>query len=216
MTPGAGDQIRPGHKISVPDNVLRLYLETNGIDPKTPVAVVGVRGFVATPGEEAGANQIGIYDDAICVVTPTMSRTFLGNTDPSRTIAGRAILVAPQVLWLCPGIHHATRPPADRRPAFIQDGGARIQRYTADNVLGDKILEDQWGGFNLHDGSITTTGSEACQTVVPEEWVDFRGTVSIPLGIPAEEWLTVAARVKLGEPAPAHWAAARFPYILVT
>lgn len=209
------DSIRPARPVTpVPDGHLRALVDMHKLDAMTPLVVVGIRGYVnQTPGDQDDGNKVGEYDDVICIVTPTRTKTFLGNTDPSRTLAGRAILV-PQLYYLVPGIHNRSKPPAERRPAFIQDSPVTIRRYDAKGELGPEI-PNQMIGCNLHDGSWTTTGSAACQTVAPEQWhPSFVDDCLTALGIPVEEWATVTARVKMGQPVPAHWSAARFPYIL--
>lgn len=205
--------IRPTKDITpVPENHLRAVLEAYKI--QAAVAVVGIRGYVKQFAEaKSGGNLIGKYDDVLCVVTPAACRTFLGNTDPSRTITERAILEANQVVWYTPGCHNRTKPPAARRPAFVQSSGVAIRRFDAQGVLGP-VLDNQWIGCNIHDGAWTTTGSAACQTVVPERWMAFVEAVLTPLGIPFSEWATVTARVKRGQAIPEHWTTAKFPYIL--
>lgn len=201
----------------MPDNHLRAVLAAHQIQlgGATPVAVVGIEGFYKSlAGADTGKNLIGVYDDAICVVTPATSLTFVGNTDPTRGIEGRA-KVQHGAWEMGPVIHHRTRPPAERRLAFGQMVGVTLRRYLADGTLGPE-LHNQYIGWNLHDGSITTTGSEACQTVVPERWPEFFGEVLTPLGIPLSEVPTVATRIKQGDPLPDHWARARFPYILTS
>lgn len=210
-------RIRPASALEVPENHLRLVLETKKIvlSAATPVAVVGVRGFASKIGdvpEDASGNQIGVYDDPICVVTRSRVKTFLGNTDPSRTIEGRAILQF-GVVEMGPGIHNRSKPAAERRFAFIQQSGVTIRRYNAAGELGPE-LHDQWIGCNNHDGSNTTTGSAACQTVVPEQWAAYVAMVLTELGIPVSELPTITTRIKQGLELPEHWAKARFPYVL--
>jgi hypothetical protein len=72
----------------------------------------------------------------------------------------------------------------------------------------------QWIGCNIHDGAWTTTGSAACQTVVPERWREYVGEVIGPLGITLEEWDQVEKHVKDGGNVPATWARKRFPYLI--
>lgn len=209
--------IRPAHPLEVPDNVLRLALAQHHIylGPHQPVAIVAVRGFAAKIGtvpEDTAGNQIGVYDDPISVVTPARSRTFTGNTDPSRTLEGRAILQV-GAYELAPGIHNRTHPPAERRFAFVQASPVIIRRYDAKGVLGPE-LAGQWIGCNNHDGANTTTGSAACQTIAPEAWLEYLDEVLAPLGLAVSDLPAITARIHRGEDLPAHWAAARIPYVL--
>ena len=191
--------------------ILAQYVIT--LSDATRVAAVGIRGWAESEAG-GGANKTGIYDDAICVVTRDGSWTYQGNTDPTRTIEGRAIAEAGQVVEMSPVIHHRTRPAAERRFAFGQASGVTIRRYDAGNELGE-LKKDQYIGWNLHDGSIGTTGSEACQTVAPEWWPGTVRELLVGLEIPLSELPTVETRIKQGLDLPEHWAAARFPYVLV-
>lgn len=164
--------IRPGEAIApVPDNHLRAVLQAH--DVTEAVAVVGIRGYVQQfAASEAGGNLTGVYDDVLCIVTPEECKTFLGNTDPSRTIPNRAILQPGHRYRYVRGIHGITGPKERQRPAWIQAGPVIIRRFQEGGVLGPE-LTGQWIGGNIHDGSWTTTGSAGCQTVAPEQWRDF-------------------------------------------
>jgi hypothetical protein len=162
--------IRPTQDIEVPENHLRVVLELNKVTD--PVAVVGVRGFTKSiANAQSGENLTGVYDDAICIVTRWKSITFAGNTDPSRKVAGRAVLM-PGKYRYTRGIHGITGPAEKRRPAWVQHSGVTIRRYDDKGQLGPQVT-GAWIGLNIHDGSLTTTGSAGCQTVVPERWQDF-------------------------------------------
>lgn len=206
--------IRP-KLVRVPRNRILDILATYAIalSDSTPVAAVGIRGWAELEAG-GGNNKTGVYDDAICVVTALGDWTFQGNTDPTRTIEGRAIAEAGQVVEMSPVIHHRTRSAAERRFAFGQASGVTIRRYAAGDALGE-LKTGQYIGWNLHDGSITTTGSEACQTIAPEWWAGAVRELLIGLGIPLGELPTVETRIKQGLELPEHWSAARFPYVLV-
>lgn len=227
-----GASVRPAHAMTpVPDNVLRdAYLRTVfGIEVglgigQRRIAVVGIRGYGKQFRDAtSGGNLIGKYDDAICVVTPTTSRTFLGNTDPTYAVkdgVGRAQLTVPQVFDMAPGIHGKSKPAAEQRIAFCPvdgtAGGVSIVRYAADGTIGP-VLKGQHIGSNLHDGAITTTGSLACQTVAPEDWMPFLEMMFDGLGLPWAEYTSVLMRIKRGDAnaIPDHWTKATFPYALV-
>lgn len=208
----SAESIRPTRDIAVPENHLRALIDAYQLE--APVIAIGIRGFTKSiAGAESGKNLIGVYDDAMCVCTAEKAVTFPGNTDPSRTIAGRAILEAPQLVWYVPGIHGKTKPAGERRLAFIQDSGVSIRRFDEKGELGP-VLSKQWIGCNIHDGAWTTTGSAACQTVVPERWREYIATVIRPLDITIEEWDAVEKHVKDGGNVPATWGKKRFPYLL--
>lgn len=210
--PGAA--IRP-KLVRVPTDRLLEILAQYAItlSEATRVAAIGIRGWAESQAG-GGANKTGVYDDAICVITRAGSWTYQGNTDPTRTIEGRAIAEAGQVVEMSPVIHHRTRPPAERRFAFGQASGVTIRRYADGDQLGVSV-PNQYIGWNLHDGSITTTGSEACQTVAPEWWPGTVRELLVGLGLPLSELPTVETRIKQGLALPDHWEKARFPYVLV-
>jgi hypothetical protein len=181
--PGAA--IRPRQVITpVPDNHLRAVVSIL-FQVTEAVVVVGIRGYVKNiAGAETGKNLLGVYDDAICIITPTTSHTFLGNTDPSRTILERAVL-QPGKYRYTRGIHGVTGPIEKRRPAWVQASGVTIRRFDASGVLGPE-LPQQWIGCNIHDGSVTTTGSAGCQTIVPEQWPTFDSVLEAALKAAAQ------------------------------
>lgn len=192
MTPATGDAIRPAHAVTpVPENHLRAVLQAHNITER--VAVVGIRGYVQQFAESgAGKNLTGVYDDVICVVSDRECRTFLGNTDPSRLIVdpttrlGRAILVTDQKIRYVRGIHGLHSLPPDRqRQAWLQSSGATIRRWQADGSWGPEI-KDQYIGANIHDGSISTTGSAGCQTLPPELWKEFDALLDAELRAAAQ------------------------------
>lgn len=178
----SAESIRASSHAQVPENVLRLQLSTHDITEG--VAVVGTRGFYKSiAGAESGKNLIGAYDDAISIVTPQRCRTFLGNTDPSRTIKDRAILQLGRYRYVR-GMHGIT---GDHpRPAWVQAGPVVIRRFEEDGVTLGPELKDQWIGCNIHDGSQTTTGSAGCQTMVPERWQEFDGMLEEALRLAAQ------------------------------
>jgi hypothetical protein len=170
----SAESIRPTRDINVPENHLRAVLAVNEVIE--PVAVVGVRGFTKSiANAHSGENLSGVYDDAICIVTPKATWTFPGNTDPSRTISGRAVLMPSKTRYIR-GIHGVTGPKEKQRPAWVQHSGVTIRRYQDNGQLGP-LVTGAWIGLNIHDGSITTTGSAGCQTVVPERWKEFDTTL---------------------------------------
>lgn len=151
-----------------------------------PVWIVGVRGYYLNSMGKPGANDRGIYDDAIFLVS--RGRVFLacnGNTDPSR--------FTPGVATLMPGIH------------LYKQGGHGIAKgnpYPAfrpasadESVTRDGVVGMSKGiAINIHRGGFNTTSSLGCQTVHPEQWDNFQTT--------AYEEMK-------------HWGQRRVPYVLV-
>jgi len=136
----------------------------------TPM-ILGRRGYYRDTMGVAGKNDRGIYDDAIVLIGPNVYATFNANTDPSIKRPRVAVLRAG--VWQYKlGIHNVTKDPKKhpRYPALIQAGEVVVDR--------DDVGEDRgWFGINIHKGSRTTTSSEGCQTIHPDQWEEFYGAV---------------------------------------
>lgn len=155
--------------------LLRLAGVTDG------VALLGLRGYVsATTPDPSDRNQYGVYDDALVLVTPDGVTTYLGNTDPSTLVPNRAVL-QPGKYRYKRGTHNITKEKAKQYPAWVQAGGVNIKRAAKDGRTLGELLKGQWIGCNIHNGSWTTTGSAACQTVVPEQWKAFDAALAAAL-----------------------------------
>jgi lysozyme len=132
-----------------------------------PVYIVGIRGYSKELGKP-GVNDRGIYDDAIMLVGPNYYQTFNANTDPSRYRAGIATLV--------PGVHyykkgnHGISKPGGGYPAFRPD-----TNNEALPVMRDGRVELSLGiAINIHRGGYNSTSSEGCQTIHPDQWLEFQ------------------------------------------
>jgi lysozyme len=136
----------------------------HGID--APVVLIGIRGYYRETMGRPGANDRGIYDDAMIVVTPDHYATFNANTDPSRQKPGIASLV-PGVHKYRKGKHGISRGPGYNalRPATP---GEQLP------VTRDGIREARPGvAINIHRGGITSTSSAGCQTIWPAQYAEF-------------------------------------------
>jgi len=139
-----------------------------GIDAQAPT-LLGRRGYYRNTMGVPGENDRGIYDDAMLLVSPTAFVTFNANTDPTRAGGHLAVLV-PGVYTYKLGIHGLSRPADQRYEALVQAGPVTVQRD-------DGKRETGWFGINIHRGGYTTTSSEGCQTIWPEQWDAFRELV---------------------------------------
>jgi lysozyme len=128
-----------------------------------PVCLLGVRGYYRDTMGKPGENDRGLYDDALFVLSPTVFAAFNANTDPSVERPGIATL-EPGVWRYQRGMHGINR--GNPYPALVQAAAVIVRRD------GGK-LDSGWFGINIHKGSRTTTSSEGCQTLWPDQWQGF-------------------------------------------
>jgi len=135
------------------------------------VKLVGIRGYYKDSMGVPGANDIGIYDDAIFLIGPSIFLAFNGNTDPSKHRAGIAKLL--------PGVHyykkgkHGISKPGGGYAAFRPDTPDEGLPVTRDGQDGIK----RGIAINIHKGSFNGTSSEGCQTIFPDQWIQFQTEV---------------------------------------
>ena len=135
------------------------------------VKLVGIRGYYKDTMGKPGENDRGIYDDAIFLITPVLFFAFNANTDPSVFRTGIAKLV--------PGIHyfkkgkHGLSKPGGGYDALRPDTPYEALPVTRDGVVGEKLGV----AINIHKGSYNSTSSEGCQTIHPDQWMQFKNEV---------------------------------------
>jgi lysozyme len=177
-----------------PADVTRNILRAHNVQHE--IALVGVRGYRQDTMGVPGKNDIGIYDDAIFLVTPAAVYNYAANTDPGANRYGMATL-RPGLWTYKLGMHGLSKP---RHPsgtilftsykyqyeAFTQAGQVEVYRFGTENFkagtqhskfgycLGAGVWRG-WFGINIHCGGETTTSSEGCQTTQPELWADLHG-----------------------------------------
>jgi len=155
MLPGSRPQISRGKLVGI----------LNAEHPKWtdyPITIVGLRGYYRDTMGKPGQNDRGIYDDAICLLTPDVFWACNGNTDPSKGRPGMAVLQ--------PGFYPCYR--FDLHRGKVSTYEAICQRSGPVTILrdGDPVPKSGMFGINIHRGGFWTTGSEACQTVPPAQW----------------------------------------------
>jgi len=157
-----------------PDNKPRittsqaLALVPDEVKAKDKVVLLGVRGYYANSMGGPG-NDRGIYDDAIIVLSPSVTASFNANTDPSVTREGVAVLKT-GVWRYKTGIHGLSKPPSRQYLALVQAAEVVVHR--------DGVGDDRgFFGINIHRGSRNSTSSLGCQTIYPEQWDAFLQTV---------------------------------------
>ena len=156
--------IVPRSKPQASEDLVRRVLARAGVHDL--VALVGVRGYYLDTMGEKGANDRGIYDDAIFLVTPAGMMRYNANTDPS--VARRRVAVLVPGLWRYRlGIHGLSKPKEKQYEALVQAAVVTVDR---DEVDADST---GWFGINIHRGSYRTTSSLGCQTIYPAQWPAF-------------------------------------------
>jgi len=145
---------------------VRKIVSDHGITDK--IVLVGIRGYFRDTMGKPGQNDIGMYDDAIFLVTPEAVYNYNANTDPSKRY--------PAIASLVPGVHpyrkgnHGISKPGGGYPAFRPATPDESLPVTRD---GQKEIS-KGIAINIHKGGFYTTSSAGCQTLPPDEWTDFQ------------------------------------------
>ncbi len=165
-------QLVPSSRPRITTEELHRLLAAHQIDlSKWPLMVIGIRGYYMDTMGEPGANDRGLYDDAIILHSANVTANFNGNTDPSSFRRGRGTGEGKGMASLKPGFWPVYR--------FAQHRGkylALCQRAGEVTVIrdGSPSYEDTGEfGINIHRGAESTTSSLGCQTVPPDQWVAF-------------------------------------------
>jgi len=129
-------------------------------------------------------NDVGIYDDAIFIVTPTHFSAWNANTDPSRygwnSGAGKFMARLKPGVWWFRRLKHKMRSPSGYM-AFGQGSDVvTVERIRQDSTIA--ITESGCFGINLHRGGNNGTSSEGCQTIPPAQWPQFDKTLAKFIG----------------------------------
>lgn len=158
----------------LPSTDVRKILAAKGITvPSGSVAILGVRGYYRDSMGATGKNDRGIYDDAAFVALHDRVIPFNFNTDPSAFRAGIATLI-PGIWTFTPGWHKLGK--ASGHVALRQLGDFTVSRDGKGEYRGQF-------GINLHRGGNNGTSSLGCQTVPPDQWIEFRNTVYRAIGV---------------------------------
>ncbi len=190
--------ILPAARPRLPSEELLARMAPFAIDrERYPVIVAGIRAYYRDSMGVVGVNDRDLYDDAIFVHTASAMVSFNGNTDASRVRRGWGIGGNKGMAMLKPGCWYAHGFGNHKSyPALIQ----RHAEVTVVRDGKDGSYEDTgWFGINIHRGGRSTTGSEGCQTLHPDQWDAFITLV------------TSEAQRTLGE----DWRNAVVPYVLM-
>lgn len=154
----------------------------SGLDfDKYPLYCLGIRGYYTRSMGDPTRNDLGIYDDALFLISKDLFLPFNANTDPAKVLRGSgsskgtATLVHGQ--YFCHTIDLHQR----RYPALCQRAGnVSVWRYKADAT---RWTDTGSFGINIHSGGMGNTNSEGCQTVHPYQWPEFMHTVVETIGL---------------------------------
>jgi hypothetical protein len=140
----------------------RKLLASHGITDE--LIIIGQRGYFRDTMGVAGKNDRQLYDDMIAILSPRVFKAFNANTDPSKQ-GGRLAVLEPGVWPMKPWTHHAGTP--HEYPCLIQADPVTVQRDNGVRETGLFAIE-------IHQGGYTTTGSEGCQTIWPDQYEEFK------------------------------------------
>ena len=137
------------------------------------VYILAVRGYYTDTMGEEGANDRGLYDDAMFVISPDNVINFNANTDPSKHQSGIATLKTRQSVCYKPGLHGFKRKDGPY-PAFRQNSSVTVLR---DGSGEDTDSSNGYFWINLHRGGKNHTSSAGCQTIPVNQWPEFKSLV---------------------------------------
>lgn len=158
-------------RLSLAELKARVEAAHPGHDFAGKLTVVGIRGYYRDTMGAAGRNDRGIYDDALFVVSDNAFVAFNGNTDPSRVRKGAGRGAGKGMAVLKPGLYRAHRFDLHKGQYL-----ALCQRAAQVTVIRDgepPYPDTGMFGINIHRGGNTTTSSEGCQTIPPDQWPAF-------------------------------------------
>lgn len=163
-------RIVPGSRPELDRACCEVYLKVAGVTLEKP-ALVGRRGYYRDTMGLPGANDWGVYDDALFYISPTAFAAFNANTDPTRHHPGVAVL-EPGVWRYKLGIHNQSKDPVKHKhyKALVQAADVTVRRE-------GQGLNTGMFGINIHKGGYNVTSSEGCQTIHPDQWDAFIGLV---------------------------------------
>jgi lysozyme len=151
-------------------------VDAAGLDrTQHPFFIVGIRGYYKDTMGAPGANDSGIYDDAIFLVSPYAFASYNANTDPSKRRPGHGFAERTRgMARLKPGVWIAYR--FDKHGSKNGPYEAVCQRGGDVEVMRDGNPDYPHRGrfgINIHKGGFNTTSSEGCQTIYPPQWAAF-------------------------------------------
>ena len=157
-----------------------------GIAPK-PVYILAIRGYRRDTMGVPGRNDVGIYDDAMFLVSPTEFKAVNANTDPSRLGwnpgVGKPYAMLDTGIWYFIKGPHKGRSPALRQATLEEAKKFGVPDFgyfkVTRSAVGNKPAYKEVGYFaiNIHSGGDSTTSSWGCQTIPPNDFLSFMDLV---------------------------------------
>jgi len=138
---------------------------------KYPLYWGGLRGYYKKSFGDVNKNDVGLYDDAIFLLSAEHFSTYNGNTDPARVLRGSSSKKG--TATLVPDLYYAHTLGLHKNSytALSQTHGTvKVYRHKAD---GTRWVDTGYFGINGHCGGRSSTNSEGCQTVVPIQYPEF-------------------------------------------
>lgn len=134
------------------------------------VKLLGIRGYFKKTMGDPSNNDIGIYDDAIFLVSDDIFAAFNANTDPSRLLKDVAVLKVGGPYLYKIGMHNMQHP----YEALRQYGNVTVIRNGKTEVTDSPANRFY---IDIHKGGYGTTSSLGCQTIHPDQWPEFLKSV---------------------------------------
>jgi lysozyme len=157
---------------------LPIWLAESPDKPLPKVYFVMVRGYRYKTMGNPERNDVGIFDDAAFLCTPTKYIAENSNTDPSRLGWNEGVgkpfglLKSNRVWWFYPGAHKSHRPAfrqADDIAVAKMFGIPHEGRFLVTRMWGwgDPRNYDEWGHqqVDIHRAGMNTTSSWLCLTI---------------------------------------------------
>jgi len=150
--------------------------------PSTYVCAVRAyyRDSMGIPGE----NDVGIYDDAVFILTPDHFSAWNANTDPSRygwnPGADKFMARLKTGVYYFRRLKHKINSPKGYMAFGQGQTPVTVERIRQNGSIA--MQERGEFGINLHRGGVNGTSSEGCQTIPADQWLSFDQTLADIIG----------------------------------
>lgn len=147
---------------------------------KYPLYRLSIRGYYKKSVGDPSANDLGVYDDCICLIGKDHFSAYNANTDPSKQLRGSGSKKG--TAMLVPGLYYSQSYDLhqNRYPALCQrNGNMKVYRLKSD---GSQWIDEGSFGINCHCGGKISTNSEGCETILPIQYAEFIYNVHLHVG----------------------------------